>query len=124
MGGYKNRILEVDLFDSKMNTTDVPVEDKRRFIGGSGVSAKLFLDRFNIHADPLSPDNPLIIMNGPLTGTTLPGTSRFAICGKSPLTDIWGEGTCGGNFGPELKFAGIDGIIFKGASPKPVYLSI
>jgi aldehyde:ferredoxin oxidoreductase len=124
MGGYKNRILEVDLFDSKMNTTDVPVEDKRRFIGGSGVSAKLFLDRFNIHADPLSPDNPLIIMNGPLTGTTLPGTSRFAVCGKSPLTDIWGEGTCGGNFGPELKFAGIDGIIFKGASPKPVYLSI
>lgn len=124
MGGYKNRILEVDLSNSSMSITDIPNEDKRRFIGGSGVAAKLFLDRFNYKVDPLSPDNPLIIMNGPLTGTTLPGTSRFAVCGKSPLTGIWGEGTCGGNFGPELKFAGLDGIIFKGASPTPVYLII
>jgi aldehyde:ferredoxin oxidoreductase len=124
MGGYKNRILEVDLSKSRMTTTDVPDEDKRRFIGGSGVAAKLFFDRFNPGIDPLSPDNPLIIMNGPLTGTTLPGTSRFAVCGKSPLTGIWGEGTCGGNFGPELKFAGLDGIIFKGAPPTPVYLVI
>ena len=124
MGGYKNRILEVDLSASQMDTTDVSGEDKRRFIGGSGVSAKLFLDRFNLKAQPLSPDNPLIVMNGPITGTTLPGTSRFVACGKSPLTGIWGEGTCGGNFGPELKFAGMDGIIFKGVSPTPVYLSI
>ena len=56
-------------------------------------------------------------MTGPVVGTQFPGTSRFAVCGKSPLTGIWGEGTCGGNFGPELKFAGIDGIIFKGISP-------
>jgi len=124
MGGYKNRILEVDLSTSQIKTADIPEEDKRRFIGGSGVAAKLFLDRFNPRVDPLSPDNPLIIMNGPLTGTTLPGTSRFAVCGRSPLTGIWGEGTCGGNFGPELKFAGMDGIIFKGASPTPVYLVI
>ena len=54
----------------------------------------------------------------------VPRNIRFAVCGKSPLTGIWGEGTCGGNFGPELKFAGIDGIIFKGASSIPVYLSI
>ena len=124
MGGYKNRILEVDLFMSQINVTDVSDQDKKQFIGGSGIAAKLFLDRFNPTVDPLSPDNPLIIMNGPLTGTTLPGTSRFAVCGKSPLTGIWGEGTCGGNFGPELKFAGWDGIIFKGASSIPVYLVI
>ena len=74
--------------------------------------------------DPLSPENPLIVLTGPVVGTQFPGTSRFAVCGKSPLTGIWGEGTCGGNFGPELKFAEIDGIIFIGASPTPVYLSI
>jgi aldehyde:ferredoxin oxidoreductase len=124
MGGYKNKILEVDLSTCKIDINDVPEEDKRLFIGGSGVAAKLFLDRFNIKVDPLSPENPLIVMNGPITGSTLPGTSRFAVCGKSPLTGIWGEGTCGGNFGPELKFAGIDGIIFKGASSNPVYLVI
>ena len=124
MGGYRNKILEVDLSNSKMDLTDISDDDKKRFIGGSGVAAKLFLDRFNINADPLSPDNPLIVMNGPLTGTTLPGTSRFAVCGKSPLTCIWGESACGGNFGAELKMAGWDGIIFKGASEKPRYLLI
>lgn len=124
MGGYKNKVLEVDLSNSRMDITDVSEEDKRRFIGGSGVAAKLFLDRFNIGADPLSPDNPLIVMNGPLTGTTLPGTSRFVACGRSPLTGIWGESSCGGNFGAELKNAGWDGVLFKGASEKPCYLLI
>ena len=124
MGGYKNRILEVDLSTNRFETTDVPEADRRRFIGGSGVAAKLFLDRFNIQADPLSPDNPLIIMNGPITGTNLPGTSRFVACGRSPLTGIWGESACGGNFGAELKMAGWDGMIFKGASEKPLYLLI
>lgn len=124
MGGYKNRILEVNLSNFKTDITDVSEHDKRRFIGGSGVAAKLFLDRFNISAAPLSPENPLILMNGPLTGTTLPGTSRFAACGKSPLTGIWGESSCGGNFGAELKKAGWDGVLFKAASEKPCYLLI
>ena len=124
MGGYKNKILEVDLSTCKIDITDVPGDDKKRFIGGSGVAAKLFLDRFNIKVDPLSPDNPLIVMNGPITGTTLPGTSRFVACGKSPLTGIWGESACGGNFGAEMKMAGWDGILFKGASEKPLYLLI
>src|SRR4030067_406578 len=109
MGRYKNKILEVDVSTSKTAITDVPDDDKRRFIGGSGVAAKLFLDRFNIKANPLSPENPLIVMNGPITGSTLPGTSRFAVCGKSPLTGIWGEGTCGGGFRSARQLAGLGG---------------
>lgn len=53
MGGYKNKILEVDLSTCKVDITDVPGDDKKRFIGGSGVAAKLFLDRFDIKVDPL-----------------------------------------------------------------------
>src|SRR5512143_3404108 len=124
MGGYKNRILEMDLSTGKMNISDAGEEDKKKFIGGSGLSAKLFLDRFDIRSNALSPENPLVIMNGPLTGTNLPGTSRFAVCGKSPLTGIWGESACGGNFGPELKMAGWDGVVFTGTSEKPVFLLI
>ena len=74
MGGYRNKLLEVDLSTGKMDTFDVSGEDKKRFIGGSGISAKLFLDRFDIRSDALSPENPLMIMNGPLAGTNLPGT--------------------------------------------------
>jgi aldehyde:ferredoxin oxidoreductase len=124
VGGYTGKILEVNLSNGKIETKSIKEEDQRKFLGGSGLAAKIFFDSFDPNVDPLSPQNPLIIMNGPVVGTQFPGTSRFAVCGKSPLTGIWGEGTCGGNFGPELKFAGIDGIVFKGASPTPIYLSI
>jgi aldehyde:ferredoxin oxidoreductase len=124
VGGYTRKILEIDLTTGKIGAVSIKEEDRKKFIGGSGIAAKIFFDSFDPDIDPLSPGNPLILMTGPLVGTQFPGTSRFAVCGKSPLTRIWGEGTCGGNFGPELKFAGVDGIIFKGASPTPVYLSI
>ena len=124
MGGYTGKILKIDLSTGKIETGSIKEEDREKFIGGSGLAAKIFFDSFDPRVDPLSSENPLILMAGPVVGTHFPGTSRFAICGKSPLTGIWGEGTCGGNFGPELKFAGIDGIIFKGMSPTPVYLVI
>jgi aldehyde:ferredoxin oxidoreductase len=124
VGGYSGKILQIDLSTGKIEAVSAKEQDQKRFIGGSGLAAKIFFDSFDPSVDPLSPENPLIIMTGPVVGTQLPGTSRFAVCGKSPLTGIWGEGTCGGNFGPELKFAGMDGVIFKGISPEPVYLAI
>jgi len=124
VGGYTGKVLEIDLTTGRIEAKSIKEEDQRNFLGGSGLGAKIFFDSFDPKVDPLSPENPLIVMTGPIVGTHFPGTSRFAVCGKSPLTGIWGEGTCGGNFGPELKFAGIDGIIFKGASPAPVYLII
>ena len=124
MGGYCGKILQIDLSTGRIETVSIKEQDQKGFIGGSGLAAKIFFDSFDPKVDPLSPENPLIVMTGPLVGTQFPGTSRFAVCGKSPLTGIWGEGTCGGNFGPELKFAGMHGIIFKGASPVPVYLAM
>jgi aldehyde:ferredoxin oxidoreductase len=124
VGGYIGNILEIDLRTGKKEKISIEEEERRKFLGGSGLAAGIFFDSFDPKVDPFSPENPLILMTGPVVGTQFPGTSRFAVCGKSPLTGIWGEGTCGGNFGPELKFAGMDGIIFKGASPTPVYLSI
>jgi len=124
VGGYTGKVLEIDLSTGKIGTKSIKEEDRKRFIGGSGLAAKIFFDSFDPEVDPLSSENPLILMTGPVVGTQFPGTSRFAVCGKSPLTGIWGEGTCGGNFGPELKFAGMDGILFRGISPTPVYLAI
>ena len=63
-------------------------------------------------------------MTGPMVGSGFPGTSRFAVCAKSPLTGIWGESACGGTFGPELKKAGYDGIVITGRAEKPVSLFI
>jgi len=93
---------------------------------GSSLGAKLYLDGYPLDADPLAPESPLMVevMTRPMVGSSFPGTSRFAVCAKSPLTGIWKESACGGNFGPELKKAGYDGIVIIGRAEKPVVLSI
>lgn len=124
MYGYSGKILEVNLSTRDVDTLEIEEEDCRRYLGGSGLAAKMYLDRFPGDIDPLSPENHLIMMTGPLTATRVPGGNRFAACARSPLTGHWGEASCGGYFGVELKGAGYDGIIFTGASEKPVYLWI
>jgi aldehyde:ferredoxin oxidoreductase len=122
MGGNWGKILKVDLTSGK--TEELQLEEKlyRDFLGGSGLAAKWFFDNEGWKVEPLSPENPLMIMNGPLSGTNLPGVSRLEICARSPLTGIWGEASMGGHFSPQLKRTGYDGIIVVGASEKPVYL--
>ena len=123
-GGNWGKVLKVDLSTGK--TEELELEEKlyRDFLGGSGLAAKWFFDNEGWKVEPLSPDNPLIIMNGPLSGTSLPGVSRLEICARSPLTGIWGEASMGGHFSPQLKRTGYDGIIVVGASDKPVYLYV
>lgn len=124
MGSYKGKILEINLTNGAIAHSTLEQDILRKFIGGSGVAAKLFLDRVSPDVDPLSGENILFLMTGPLGGTALPGASRLAACFKSPLTNIWGESNCGGNFGAELKFAGYDGIAIEGISEKPAYLLV
>jgi len=124
MKGYAGRYLRVDLKEG--SCSDFTINDSllRQFIGGSALGAKLYFDGYPLTADPLAPENPLFVMTGPMVGSGFPGTSRFAVCAKSPLTGIWGESACGGTFGPELKKAGYDGIVITGLAEKPVSLFI
>jgi len=122
--GYVGRHLRVDLSDGRCSDFTIEEGLLRTFIGGSALGATLFLDRYPLDADPLSPESPLMVMTGPMVGSGFPGTSRFAVCAKSPLTGIWGESACGGTFGPELKKAGYDGIIITGRAVGPVVLVI
>ena len=124
MYGYAGKILDVNLTTGEIKELDLDEQDCRDYLGGSGLAAKIYMDRWPGDVDPLSPENPLIMMTGPWTGTRVPGGNRFAACARSPLTGLWGEASCGGYFGVELKAAGYDGIIFTGKSDKPVYLWI
>ena len=124
MYGYAGWILEVNLTTGEIETVQLDEKDCREYLGGSGLAAKMYLDRFPGAVDPLGPENLLILMTGPWTGSRVPGGNRFAFAARSPLTGHWGEASCGGFFGPELKAAGYDGIVFTGASKSPVYLSI
>ncbi len=124
MKGFQGNILEVNLTAGDIGRSSIEKELLRDYIGGSGLGAKLFFDRVSPDVDPLSGDNIFFLVAGPLTGTNFPGTPRFTACFKSPLTGIWGESNCGGNFGVEMRFAGYDAIAIEGASDKPVYLFI
>ena len=122
--GYAGKYLLVDLSAGSWSDFTVDEEILRDYLGGSSLAAKLFFDRYPLDADPLSGQNPLMIMTGPMVGSGFPGTSRFSICAKAPQTGIWGESACGGTFGPELKRAGYDGLVVEGISSAPVTLRI
>ena len=122
--GYMGKIALIDLSKNKVRLMDLRVDDCRAFIGGSGLGAKYLYEMVPPDVDPISPENVLIIMTGPMTGTAFPTSGRFAICAKSPLTNGWGEATAGGFWGAELKFAGLDGIIIRGRASEPVYIYI
>jgi len=124
MTGFHNRILQVDLSSGQQVVVSVDEAYRRNYIGGSALAARLFSDTDAAAADSLSPQNPLIVMTGPMVGTGFPGSSRFVICARSPLTGIWGESASGGYFGAELKKAGFDGIIIQGRAHRPCYLLV
>ncbi len=126
MNGYAGKLLEVDLDAGTTREIALEPELARAAIGGSGLAARLYLDRLGgpPYPGPLDAAAPLIVMTGPVAGHSLPGTSRFAICGRSPQSGFWGEASCGGFFAPPLKAAGYDGLIITGAAAVPVYLLV
>ncbi len=124
MNGYMGKILRVDLSAGKLWDEPLDEEYARAFVGGSGLAARYLYDMVDGDTDPLGPGNPLIFMTGPLVGTPMPSAGRCSVCALSPLTHIWGESNTGGFIGPELRFAGYDGIIVIGRARKPVWLSI
>ena len=122
--GYAGQILDVDLTRGKVLPKPLDEKLAREYLGGAGLCSRILYDEVEPRTRPLGPENVLIIAAGPLTGTLFPQASRHVVAAKSPLTDIWGESHAAGHWGPELKFAGFDAIIFRGRSPRPVYLWI
>ncbi|MDO8691302.1 MAG: aldehyde ferredoxin oxidoreductase family protein [Dehalococcoidia bacterium] len=121
-GGYTGRVLWVDLTTGTLEVESPPVGALREYLGGYGLGVRLIYPLLKPGCDPLGPENILGVATGPLTGTPAIIGSRFAVMGKSPLTDTWGDANCGGQFGPALKGAGYDAVFFTGQSERPVYL--
>ncbi|MFQ6102571.1 MAG: aldehyde ferredoxin oxidoreductase C-terminal domain-containing protein, partial [Anaerolineae bacterium] len=122
--GYMGRLLLVNLTSGEIKDEPLNEEYARAFVGGSGLAARYIYDLVDGDTDPLGPDNPLVFMTGPLVGTAMPSAGRYSVSALSPLTRLWGEANSGGFFGPELRFAGYDGIIITGRAEQPVWLSI
>lgn len=117
-------ILRIHLSTGKIESFTIPRAWEQAFLGGASLGARLLYDFLTRELNPLAPEAPLLILNGPLSGTAGPAVGRFVVCGKSPATGLWAESNCGGFFGPELRMAGWDGIWLSGKAESPVYLLI
>jgi len=124
MNLYAGQILHVDLTTKEIQAGALNRAWLEDYIGGWGLAARYFVDHVDPKTDPMSPQNALVIMTGPLCGTLAPTSSRTSLVSKSPHTGTIFESNMGGAFGPELKFAGYDGIVITGRADRPVYLRI
>jgi aldehyde:ferredoxin oxidoreductase len=124
MAQAHGKILDVDLSSGKIVKHNIEPSFARKFIGGMGFGASILYDEVGKDVDPLSAQNIVIFANGPLTGTRAPSSGRTEITTKFPLTGNIGSGNTGGIWGSILRRAGIDIIVTRGASDKPVYLWI
>jgi aldehyde:ferredoxin oxidoreductase len=122
MFGWTGNILRVDLSNGTVKREPLNLQDAKMYLGARGLATKIFLNEVDPKVDPFSAENKLIFMTGPLTGTFAASPGRYEVVTKAPLTGTIGASNSGGHFGPELKFAGFDGIIFEGKSETPVYL--
>ena len=124
MNGWVGTILRVNLSDNIVKKEALNDKWAQAFIGARGLGTKYYISEVGHDADPLSEENNLIFMTGPLTGTFSPSSGRYNVVTKGPLTGTIAASNSGGFFGPELKYAGYDGIIIEGKAKKPVYLYI
>jgi aldehyde:ferredoxin oxidoreductase len=118
----KRKIAIIDLTTGKIDIKPIPLEVRRKFLGGRGLDAYLLYNYTEKGCDPLGPGNALIISGGLLTATCASATSRTHIMAKSPLTNLLGSANMGGFFAPEMAWAGFHHLVIKGRSEKPVYL--
>lgn len=123
-GGYMGKILRIDLSVRKSYVEELDEKIAENFIGGMGLGMYFLYKDLKPKIDPLSPENELIFVTGPLTGTLAPCSGTTCLVTKSPLTGTCLDSYMGGYFGPEMKFAGYDAIIIQGVSEKPVYVVI
>ncbi len=123
-GGYRGKILRINLTVKTSREEELPLEVARDFIGGAGFGIKYLFDEVKGGTDQLGPDNKLIYSLGPFTGTTIPCASRMAVTSKSPLTNGVGVSLTGGYFPVELKRSGYDVLIVEGKAEKPTYVWI
>ncbi len=122
--GYIGKILHVDLTKGALIVEEPQEAFYRKYLGGSAMGMYYILRDMPKGADALSPENVLTLMAGVTTGAAISGQSRLNANAKSPISGGIGDSQSGGFFPAELKFAGFDGIVIKGKSPKPVYLAI
>ncbi|HWU39637.1 MAG TPA: aldehyde ferredoxin oxidoreductase N-terminal domain-containing protein, partial [Candidatus Acidoferrum sp.] len=124
MKGIHGKLLDVDLTQGKTTEFPVPEDIFRQYLGGRGLGARLLYDLLPPKTDPLSPENLLIFLTGPLTGSMATGSSKFVVVTKSPATHGWCDSYSSGRIAVHLKKVGYDGMVVRGRANHPCFLRI
>ncbi|MFQ5881838.1 MAG: aldehyde ferredoxin oxidoreductase family protein [Candidatus Methylomirabilales bacterium] len=124
MYGWTGTVLRVDLTHGSIKKEPLNPQWAHDYVGGRGLGAKYLYEEMDPTVDPLGPDNKLIFATGPLTGTNASCGARYMVITKGALTNTITTSNSGGQWGPELKFAGYDMIILEGRAERPCYLWI
>lgn len=122
--GYWNKILRVDLTNRKITKEEIDEDTYRLFVGGAGIGAKILWEETSSETNPFDADNKLIFAGGPFQGHPVPGSAKFSIISKSPLTNTYADSAAGARWGPSFKRAGYDVLVIQGKSENPVYIYI
>ncbi|GAB4256964.1 MAG: tungsten-containing formaldehyde ferredoxin oxidoreductase [Thermoleophilia bacterium] len=122
--GYAGTLLRIDLTTGAVTKEPLPEKLAREYLGGRGFVAKLLWDEVPAGADPLGPENRVIMASGPLAGAFVPAGGKVEFGAKSPATGGYGDSNMGGHLAAEMKYAGYDVVVFQGAAERPVYLLI
>jgi len=122
--GYNAKVLHVNLTTRELRVEEPEEKLYRKYMGGSALGLYYLLREMSAGADPLGPDNVLVLAVSVITGAPISGQSRLTAVAKSPLSGAVGDSQSGGFLPAELKFAGFDAIVIKGRAPQPVYLWI
>jgi len=122
MFGYQGKLLRVDLTRQRTEVEDLDRRLLEKYVGGVGIEAKILYEETTPATEPLGPENVLMAVTGPYTGTSVPASSRHHMMARSPLTGILGEANVGGSWAVQFKKTGFDGIAITGKSDHPVYL--
>jgi len=122
LSGYAGKIGRIDLSEGNISVEELDREITQKYLGGKAMGAYLLLRNLQPQTHPYDPNNLLIFITGPLSGTTFPAASRSAVITRSPMTGTFLDSYCGGFFGPHLKRAGFDALVIVGKAKKPAYI--
>lgn len=121
---YNGKLARINLSTGVIQTEELNMDLAKKFIGGRGLGTKIIYDEGIATVDPLSEENKLVYIPGPMTGTSSPTAGRYMVVTKSPLNNMIASSNSGGVWGAKLKYAGWDALIVEGKSDKPVYINI
>ena len=126
MGYFQQDLLRVDLTEGTIETDEIPSEYYRDYVGCWGLGMRMLMDEVPEGISPTDPENPMLFLNGPLTGVPMvPAATNLTVATLNANTGYTaGRSHTHGWFGPYLKFAGYDGVVVTGRAEEPTYLWI